>query len=669
MIYENEFLFTGIFFFLFLVIITTFGFLFIFIIHKDFINFPLIQIIPISLGCGFVFFICFSYIIELLLFFNFITILLPIIVFNIGGLIYFINSNSKVKEKLNLSNIKDQIIKNGREIIIFIVFFLVIFYFQLQIQFDKIIPNESQLSKDPFLWCRLAMYLLDYGHLEDVGLEFYSMGYVFLNAGMTSFYPNFRFIYFFHKYVPIFYMILIIFIGYFISGILFKQQFLRFLTMFGFFTLNYFNYRFLMPLPSVLATILFFIMLISFINKKIPFYLKGILLAGIFLFHPVYGAIGFGIYFAYIIYHFFILIIKERESKKVAFKFLKESIYNILIFFGLLFPYLIYLTINNPSWYVGFWNSLFPSIISVSNVDTNFTPNYTGIFNFPVLILNNFSFTSLLNFLNQFTIYIWRDNTWFFFFLIYFFIRIRKKNYKDYGHFIEIIKIAVIFLLLFHFSSYFMNWFSIANIPGLFKRILAFKVRIFEFGAGLFILIFIFSIYDIYFLFSIITIKLKNKFPKYKKFLDGRDLHCLKEKIFKAIKSPSKIESIVIIVGIYFTYNLYINNNFYYNYRYHDNDFVEMFIELGDSEPIDSNITILLPFIEEKIILHLLYRYNYEFIQFNQSYIELIDQIISKDASYIVLPIKEISEEIVINFGLSFEILYKYSKYMVVKIK
>lgn len=667
MLYEYEIFLTGLFFILFFIILLIFGFLLIFFLYKDVINLPFLVIIGISLGSGIVCYVCYSYIIETFLHFNFFTILLPIIIFIIGGLLYFIQYNLKLKQKLKFPNIKRQIIKIGKDIIIFIIFFIVIFYFQLQLQYDIIIKFESQLAADPFLWCRFAMHLLDYGHLEYSEVGFYSAGFIFLNAGMNLFYPNYRFIFFFHKFVPIFYMSLIIILGYIISSILFKQKFLRFLTMFGFLCLNYFNYRFLMPLGSILATISFFIFLIAFIDSKIPFYFKGILLAGPILFHPLYGAMGLIIYIIYIIHHFFILKVARKENKRKIYRFLKVSLYNILIFFGLLIPLLINLTLNYTIWFQRYWNTLFPSTISIIKLNTNL-----DVKNFPILQIGKLTPEKFTNALNYIVSQIWSGNQWIIFFLLYFLFCVKKKNYKKFENLIEIVKISIIFSFLFYFMYFLINWFfplkSLDSINNLFY---IFKLRIFEFNAGIIVLMFVFTVKDIYILFRSISLKLKNKFPKYKKFLNGGNLRTLNKKIYHIVKSPWKIESIIIIISFWFSYNLYQENKFHYQYIYRDNNFIEMIISLGELEPPnpDTKIKILLPVIEPKVILNLLYRHKYQFITFDRSYTELINIIINTKASYVVLPIREISEGIIRNLVFSYEIYFKNSKYMVIKIE
>lgn len=667
MVFETEFYLTGLFFILFLTITTIFGFILIFILHKKVIDLPFLEIFVISLGCGIIFYVFYSYIIDTFLFFNIFTILLPLIIFDFGGLVFIFKSESRIKQKLAFINIRQILINNKSEIIIFLLFFIVIFYFQIQIQYGKIVRYESLFAKDPFYWCRMVMYLLDYGHLEYSEVGFYSAGYIFINAGMNLFYPNFHFIYFFYKFVPIFYMSLIIIIGYFISKILFNQIFLRFLTMIGFLTLYFFNYRFLMSLPSVPATILFFIFSFAFIDPKIPFYYKGILLSGAIIFHPLYGAMSIVIYFIYIIQHFFVLIIKKKKGKKVVYTFLKESLYNLLIVFGLLIPLLINLTLNHPFWFQRYWNTLFPAKIFVFKLSTNLY-----VKDFPILHLGNFSPEEFNYILYYLVNHIWYNNKWIFFILLYFLFIIKKKNYKKFGDFINIMKISILFSLLFYFMPYLIEWFfPLMILDKLNSFLYLFRLRILEFSAGFIVLMFVFTVHDIFLLLSMITSKLKNKFPKYKKFLNGKNLRTSKKKKNQLIKSTLKIESILIIFSLWFTYNLFQNNEFAYNHTYHDDEFVEMILDIGDSEIPDINIkaTILLPVIEDKIILSLLYRYNYEFIEFNQSYPELIDLIITKNASYIILPIEEISEETIRNFVFSYSIFFEYSKYMVIKIK
>ncbi len=672
MVFESEIFLTGLFFILFFTIIIIFGFLLILILHKDIINLPSFIVIGISLGCGIVFYVFFSYIMDTIAIFNFFTILFPIILFDIVGLIYFLNSNFRIKQKLNFPYFKQWVVKNYKEVIFFLFSFIIVFYFQLELQLNIINKSESLLAGDTFYWCRSAMYLLDYGHLEYNMIGFYSAGYIFLNTGMCSFFPEYRFIYFFHRFVPIFYLSLIVLIGFLISRLLFKQKFLSFLTMFGFLTLSYFNTRFIMALPSAPATILFFLFSITFINSKIPFYFKGVLIAGTILFHPLLGAIGFSIFMIYIILHFLTLVIKRKEKKKVIYLFFKESICNIVIFFGILIPVIINLSLNYPIWFTRYWNTLFPINISKFNSIFWINDNCASVINYPLFLGGNFSYERLVGYFDLIIRRTFINNPIIFFILIYFFIRIKKKNYKNFVNFISIVKIIIVISFIYHFFYFFMAWFfPIGTFGNLLWFFDIFKDRVFEFSAGFIILMCVFVVYDIYVILRRLTIKLKNIFPKYKKFLNRKNYRSFKDKMIHIILSVFRIEYGFLIIVLCFSYNLYQNNNFLYHYYYYDDDLIEMMLTIGDSAPVKTGTKsiILTPPFEQKVIFYLLYRYEYHFINFNSSYSTLTELIITKNASYVMFPVEEGLEELIRTFAINHEIIYEDSKYIVIKIK
>lgn len=661
MVYEVEFFLTGLFFITFLIIITVFGFLLINIFYKKIFDLKLFEIVLISIGSGITFFIFYSYIIDTFLFFNFFTALLPLIIFDISGLIFLRKSNLKIKAILSFNHIKQVIIKKKNEIIIFILFFVIVFFFQILIQYFKIIESASQRANDPFFWFREIMYLIDYGHLEYYEIEAYSAGFVFLNAGMISFYPNYHFCYFFVKFSPILYMSLIIFIGFALSINVFKQKYFIFLIMFSFLILNYFNYRFLMPLPTIPATILFFIFSITFINSEIPVYLKGIVLSGIILCHPLFGLLSFGIYLLYTFFHFLFLRIKNAG---LSSKFLKENIYNIIIFFVLLIPLFVNLTLKySHDWYINYWHFIFPSNNSVTGLFSHFNENYSVILN--PLILGTFIY-SQENFgenLDQYFIDLQNqpiNSQWFIvFILFYFFIRIKKKNYEDSGDLIKFIKISVAFLLFFNFMFYFLPFYPID-----------FGLRVWELMGGYLIFIFVFIVYDIYHLLRNLTTKIKIKFPKYKKFLN-RDINSFQKKNrFLKSRNIIKVESIVILISLIIVFRIYQENYFRYGYKYNDDNIVEMMLALGVCEPPDSNITVLLPEFDATAIYNMLYRFNYDLINFSQNYnyTQLMNIVVNKKASYIVLPLNEISEEVIKNFGFSNMLYYQNTNYSIFKI-
>jgi len=672
MVFESEIFLTGLSFILFFTIITIFGFLLIFILHKDIIDLPLFVVIGISLGCGIIFYVFYSYIIDTFVIFNFFTILTPIIIFDVGGLIYFVIYNKKLNEKLNFTYFKQLLIKNYKEILFFLLFYIIVFYFQIELQLKIINESESLLAGDPFYWCRSAMYLLDYGHLEYDYIGFYTAGYTFINAGMCSFFPSYRFIYFFHKFVPIFYLNLIILIGFFISKLIFKQKFLSFLTMFGFLTLSYFNNRFIMPLPSAPATILFFIFSIIFVDSKIPFYFKGILISGSILFHPLLGAIGFGIFLIYIIYLFFSLILKRKENKNAIFLFFKESICNILIFLGILIPTIINLSLNYPIWFSRYWNTLFSGPFSdFSSIFWSYNNNISLI-KYPLILGGNFTYERFISYFDLIMRRTFINNLLIFFILIYFFIRIKKKNYDKFPNFITIVKTIIIVSFTYHFLYFFMSWFfPIETFGNLLGFLDIFKDRVFEFSAGFIIFMYVFVVYDIFVILGRLTIKLKNKFPKYRKFLNRKNFRSFKEKIIHGISSICRIESGFIIIILCFSYNLYQNNNFLYHYYYYDNDLIEMMLVIGDSEPpkTGTKSIILIPPFEQKVILYLLYRYEYHFFDFNSNYSTLIELIFKENASYMMFPVEESLEEVIRNFAFTHDIIYEDSKYIVIKIK
>ena len=669
MAYETEFFLTGLSFVLFLSIITIFGFLLIYILYKDIINLPFLELVVLSLGSGIIFYFLYSYFIEIFLFFNFFTILLPIIIFNIIVFIFLLKFDLRMKQKLNLQNIKQYLIKNKKDIIIFLLFFFVVIFFQFEIQYYKIVEFEPLLSTDPYYWCRNTMYLIDYGHIDYDQIKSYAPGFLLLNGGINLIFPRFRLIFFFQKFAPIFYMTLIIFIGFVLSRIIFKQKFLIFLIMFGFLTLYYFNYRFLIGFPSALATILFLIFTITFIDPEIPYYFKGILLAGPMLCHSLLGGIAFSIFFIYIILHFFSLLIARKESKKIAYKFLKENFINILIFLGFISFYL-YRLIFLIQWYIGDWFNV--SSINIFPSSSNFNANNILLLDLTEFSNDNIFFDNLKNFFELIQKQIWYGKPWFFLVCFYFFIRIRKKNYKKCENFIAILKISAIFLFLFLFLYYFMISFFPSDSFGAFLEWFShYGERIFEFGAGVFIFMFIFTIHDIYFLFGKITVYLKKKFPIYNKFLNRNNLNTLKGKLIRIFKAPCRIESVVIIFGLCFTYYLFENNRrFAYSYKFHDNEKMEMILALGDCESPNptTNITILLPESIGELLLKFLYRYNVDFFDIRQDYPELKKIILSKNASYVVIPINDVSENIIRQFVFSYEIFFETLDYFVFKI-
>ena len=660
MVYQIEYLNFCFIFGLFFILISILGYLFLNTFFKKINKLPFLNIIILSLGIGITIYCSYSYLIDTFLIFNFYTITLPIILIDVSGIIYLILIKSDLVQRISLKKFKKFILDNIRNFAFLLISLVIIYYFQFQFQYPKIAEFECQFANDPFYSFKNAMFLIDYGHLDHNAIHIYSAGSIFLNAGILLFYPDYRFGYFFIKYSPILYTSLLLFIVFVISSNLLRRKFMIFLSMFSFFILEYFNYRFSMSLPSVPATILFFIFSITFINDDIPYYLKGIFLAGIIIIHPVNGILSL---LCFILYSIIKPISKNMKKKRFSIKNFKKNLYIFMILFLFLLPYFINLTLKyRINWYINYYKILFPANLNpfipffnpeiFHNLTKNLQVIYVNItfLNFDQIIIN---LNSLISDLNTEAI----KHSWLIFFILfYFFIRIKKKNFKRGKDFIRFLKISIVFSLIYNYLFYF-NLYSYD-----------YNLRVWELFAGYLVLMFVFSINDIYLLLSKITKKamdllLSNKkltlTKKYNKFLRF------------SIKN-FKIESVFLIITLISVYGLYENNDFRTGgYKWRDDNIIEAMIELGRCEPPNSNITVMVQEYYKTAIYYMLYRFNYVLINYsskNYSYEDLTTIINENNAKYIVLPVNEINQATITNFTSMHLIYYQNINFLIIKI-
>jgi len=667
MVFELEIFLTGLFFLVFLIQITLLGFIFIFKINNKFFNLPLLELILLSIVIGVPLYIFYAYLIETFVSFSFFTINLPIVIFDCIGLFYIYKKDPTFRSIFNTDYIRNYLKINKRNIIYYSIFFIIIFFFQYIQETSILCLSESLLYKDPFYWCEMQMYLIDYGHLNYERIQAYSAGMIFLNGGSLLFYPQFRFIYFFHKFIPIFHLSLLIFIIFVFSKRFFKNKVVIFFCMIGFLLLRYFNYRFLISTPSALGTIFAFLILIFFIEPNIPKFLIGFIIAGTFLFYPLYGLFIIVIYLFYFLFQLISILIKTEKRKKAFFSYLWHHMKLLLIFFILLLPFMLNLILKyRVDWIFNYLQYFLPT-----ELFSQITINLNLIFINPINLLNYFfNLASPLEFSLS-------DNLIYFsyatfgvdkiiYIIILFFI-IVPSNFKQKS--LKIIKIWLIFSLIF-FLSYDL---LVALFP---KKIelqtliffSTFKMRVFEFSAGIILLIIGFVLEEILIFFKKITKYLIKRFSKYRKIILGNISEL--QKIIKNMKHSTirkifRIEFPFIIIIITLSYLRYSNNPIDYNYL-HKNALVDVVLTMSEITTPYSNETIIIPdYVNHKPISYLLYRFNTIETDFSQSYSIIENLYFTHNASYLILPYNDVNIIDLEKYIFNFNIFYRNDYFIV----
>jgi len=256
-----------ILFFLYITLISIFGFIFLYFIEKtknkqwDLNNF---ERFFISFGIGLSIYISFSYILNIIKFFNFFSAYLSIILIDISFIAYLIYTNKIKRKKIfyQIDKIKHYLSSSYKSIIIFIIILVIIFTIQFIMQW-KITTNQFPLlAKDPYLWLGNTWYLLENGFLFEGNLNLnYPDAYVFFTAGILLINPDLYVSFSLFKFGSIPLLIYYILILTLILKKLFKNKnYMIFLGLILFLTSSYFNNRINLFISSSIPVLLFLIL-------------------------------------------------------------------------------------------------------------------------------------------------------------------------------------------------------------------------------------------------------------------------------------------------------------------------------------------------------------------------------------------------------------------------
>ena len=638
-----------------------------------------------SFSIGLSLHIVYSVILIALKSFNFFTIYLPFIIFDMIFLIYFYIKNETIREKIgfiNKGSILNFIKRNRGYILLLSLIFIMLFLLQNYF----ISRFLSYQSSDPYYWFKNILFLNNNGYVDYTSLKAYPPGFVAFCTTIISFSNNYYIIYYFLKYIPIFLSGINIFILFLIIKPIFKKKIYIFFTLLIYLSFSFLNFRYTHPIASILATTIGFFFLLflgngsslSIDSNHIKFsklrrlkllikdsLFKGLVLAAIFMAQPLYGIFYLLFFFSFELYILVKLIfsselkLNRNLSKKYLINnFLTTQLSVILIFILMLLPYLIFISL-----YLGFpiyeviFRYYFPLASYTKSIfNYKILESWKAIllFNKPSFLNSTASINSVTRlFVNeaveaiQYTLIILG--------IVFSYTKLFKFN-KERNDVIKFLKFTFILTVIILLMLYIVKFIPIPIFQSIFNFSVesAYIFRLFELFSGY---------WAVFFVIAIIYIghRIAKGLKKYnEKKIPSRDLI----KIFKI----SEIISIILISGFFYFTNF--ERTTYINYFNDDQTDVVLFV--GDffyKNPLDENTTILLENLEYRFFYNLLeinnlnkkyfefeftFELNYsDFKSFFESYYN------SYNCKFALFSLVNLSNNFKINLSSDFEIIYE----------
>ena len=674
MISVGYFLLSCSIFLIFTSLITIFGYFFQYYIFSGFKSKKVsLGILLESFGIGTGLFILYSYfIIDTIKLFNFFTIYLPLIIFDGICFLYFIWNNRKIiiKDKFQI------FIKNFHQLISTIqdksrIYILLITFLLFLIVQSVIETNLSLPAKDPYNWFDIILYLHRYGDLNYDNYTVHGVGFVIFTAAALLVTNNFYIQYYFIKYISTFFFSIIILTIYNIASKFFKKNHEILITLITLLCFNSLLFRFSLAVPSIIATtlgIIFFNTLIQNDNMRL-FLIRGILLGGIFLIHPLYFLFVFGFYIL-----FEVLMLAGGTNRKLkkddykiseeGTKFIKKN--GILLLITLLFsiPYFLNLYISGKSLYKNFTRYLFRgyeadthdiifnSVFSICNVFLlNLKPSRTDV-------LYNLVFFGLDLPVNK-------TLNWGVLFLILGLFFKFKSSDEQLQYLIGYIKFTFIATFLLFIISSFLFISDNVTMLSLASFIIQYGKRIFE------------SFSPIWALLFVLGIKKTFEFIKKLKIKKIQGYNITKE--IKIADIERKLEktyllALLVLGSSLYASHLYFQYNVIYSSHYEDDYLTEALLFIGDyfNKKNIEDETILLPDnFDSKVIYRLIYHKDIDrdYLEFdNTNHTELMDAIDENEADFVLVYKLETKSSCLDKINDREEVLYENPNYLFFKV-
>jgi len=633
-VYIFQFIIINFLLFLFIGIISIFGFILFYLIKiKSKKNFNLnpFELLVISFVIGLSLYITLCLILDIFKFINFYSAYLSIVIVDIIFISLLIYKNGVNKELLGSFIQRMKNLFSNKKNLAFIIIIIFILTIQIIIQWEITAKKFPLFAKDPYFWLGETWYLLENGFSNRKAIEiFYPRIYIYFTSGILLIYPDYYISYFLFKFGGISLLSFYILILANLLNKSFRNYSITFIGLIFVLMSNFLISRLSYFISSSIPVLLILICLVI-INSDCPNYFIGFLIPLIYLFNPLYG---FFFYLIIVIYY----ILKLLNLKlKFVLSLIKEItlIIGISIFFFI--PYFLHLFLVSDitlfqfiEYYIiffGFYNYI---MVYISPIFLTIFPKY-------LLELN---FSSSINTLIGLILDIERRSISYFFLIILISLIFPIKKFKDSNlwDLMLISKISIFLLLSFYINSLLFlffgelaSWFSLRALEALSSAV---------------IIMACFIIYILIQKAAKFTHILYNRYEKYKNTIDSK-------KIFKILR----IENLLLITLIISSFTTFImHRNISYGYIFSEFQVKTIFF-IKENIPEDSKIMVA-----ELPLYDLLKSYDLYFWNFENDNITEIENYVSEEKiEYLLLDLTIMNSTLAerINNETDFDIIYE----------
>lgn len=678
------FLFTFGLFFLYLIIITLFGYLILIIVNRNYLykKLTLKRLLKIF-AIGLTLHLIYGTIIISLRIFNFFTIYLPFIFCDIGLMIYIWSKKSNsIKDyfrNFKKRNVMTFFKKNGSYFLIFFVVFLMLYILQMYF----INKSLAYPGNDPYLWFNNSWFVHKYGFLDYEVIKSYTPGFVIFTSTMVSFINNYAFFYYFLKFLPIFLSVINIFVLFVLSKDYFKKKFYICFTLIMYLGFTFIFSRNNKPIPSLLATTFGFLFLLFFgkgssldLDLKISsvkiflkstikdkkIFLKGLLLAGFSLVHPLYGLLFTGFYF---VYEFFLFLkrfktqsISSNSKLLLVRNFFLSQFLMILIIVLFMSPFVIGTSLSRGIFILDSYLFYF----SGTDINLSLFINVTSLgaffkdlgiwllFETPYYYIDLF-FRTIFGGTHILSFYKETIQVGILLIIIGLFLNFKKshKLNEKQNTLVNFFKFTFVFtlviLLLTQIFVLYVCYPLFCNVLYRFYEI--YRLRLFELFSGYWVIIFVLA-------FENIIVKIKKKYIKVKK----NHIH------IKRVSKISKISivSFIILTSGFFYFINFANIEFGVNFNDNQIQAVSFVGNFFEENPLEDNKGILLEELDSNDIYGLIVEVNLDKKYYNftadLNYTQFNSEFNILNCEFVFFNISKVNESFIANFSNSFDIIY-----------
>jgi len=576
----------------------------------------------VSFAIGLSVYVALSFILDIFHFYNFFSAYFSIAIIDALFIWYLIYHGELNREKVLkfTSSIRNKFTEDPKRTIFLIIILILIFGWQIWIQWE-IITNEYAIpSKDTYVWLGQSWYLLENGYIWREHMPFhYPKGYTFFLAGPELIYPDWRLAYFYMKFggIPLF--SLYIFVIFLILKRIFNSNYMILIGLLLTLLSNFLFSRFNSNVSSSITALLILISLIILISRC-PFYLIGFFVALVFLFNAIMGLF-------YLMAILSLLLFKLISNEKGVKHFLLNYIIipSTLIMI-LLIPYIIHITIVKQ---ISLLDLIFAYFTQLGFLEVNLSKNVISIKYHEFLLQFRYILRDFIPDNDVISIFLDLEKRVLSFYLLFalitLFLPTKKYFKKNYTDIINFGKISLLIIIAFYTAEIIFE-----DSLNLFTQSLAwFKWRTVEALAGPMIILACFTIEKIIEKAKLVTSYLLRNFSSYNKLIHNK-------KFFSILRIENILITLILISSIS---SIYAHQRIYSSY-YFEQDQIETIFYIKENVPYNSKILVSDFNDGPNCLYNLLstykvYKWDFEFEK--NTFNETINYILEKDIEYILL--------------------------------